>query len=698
MPITVYQDRVFLLHTKAMSYVFRVDEDGLVRKLYWGNRIDRAEDFAAPGIGENFSNSPAADRSMEECSSFGGMRFKETSLKVTFGDGVRDFRYRVGGYRIEGNHLCVTLEDIRYAFCVRLHYRVYDEHDIIEKWREAENLGEEELALERFYSSEFALPGTDYEAVNCNGRWGAEFKTYSEPVGCGKKVYESLRGFTGHTVSPFFAVHRNADEDRGEVYYGTLGYSGNFKVVVEATPYEFVNILMGISDTDFKWKLRPREVFETPSVYAGYTSEGFGAMSNTLARFARAEVMPKALADRPLPVLFNSWYATLFDVACDQQIALAEQAAQIGVELFVVDDGWFAGRKSDKAGLGDWWVDREKFPDGLAPLIRRVNELGMQFGIWIEPEMVNPDSDLYRKRPDWIYRYETREVLMGRNQYMLDLTNPEVTAYLTAAIDRLLTENRIAYVKWDMNRCAAEMASSFREPDEYKTMWHRNTEGFYTIIRALREKHPGVEFEACASGGGRVDFGAMAHFDEYWPSDNTDPLDRLFIQEGYSLVYPVKYMRAWLTADFGMNSRNTPLQFGMHCAMCGALGIGMDLSRTGEEELALLKRYVEEYKAIRETVQLGSLYRLKSLRKDDIHAVQYVNGLSSAVFVFLDHERYGKRYYRLRLKGLDPSAAYRYTLRGRGGTRSGAYLMNEGLELELRGDYDSALILLTGCG
>ncbi|WP_340003624.1 alpha-galactosidase [Paenibacillus sp. FSL K6-0276] len=690
MSITVYQDKYFLLNTKHTSYVLYADQDQLLCNVYWGKRIERIEDFAGMEL-QKYHESLRFQERMEECSSFGGMRFKETSMKVTFADGVRDFRYKIKEYRVEDNHLAIVLEDIYYALRVTLHYHVYEEENIIEKWRQAENIGQDNIILERFYSAEYGVAGTGFQTINFNGHWSSEFQQYSESIDCGKKVYESLYGLTGHNVNPFFVVHQNANEDQGDVYYGALQYSGNFKTVVEAVSTEYVNILTGISDTDFEWVLKPGDIFKAPSVFSGYSSNGFTNMSNTLSTFARKHVMPKPLADKALPILYNSWYATFFDVRYEDQIKLAEKAAKIGVELFVIDDGWFEGRANDEAGLGDWYVDREKFPYGLEPLIKRVNELGMQFGIWIEPEMVNPNSNLYRNHPDWIYRYATREVLMGRNQYILDLTNNEVIDYLINCFDALLSENNIAYVKWDMNRYAAEIASSSQDTGEYKSIWHKNTQGIYTIIQTLRKLHPTVEFEACAAGGGRVDFGAMAYFDEFWTSDNTDPLDRLFIQEHYSLIYPIKYMRAWLTDD-SMNHRTTPLKFSMYSAMCGSLGIGTNLNEVEENKLKQIKEYIEEYKGIREIVQFGHVYRLKSLKNADIQAVQYVNEDSSALFVFLDHGRYGKKYHCVNLKGLDPSSIYRYEIDGTEWTKSGAFLMNRGIDVQLVGDFDSLLV------
>lgn len=693
MSITVYQDKFFILNTEKTSYVICIDHHHLVSNVYWGKRIDRMEDFDGADILQTLKANNV-QTSIEECSSFGGMRFKETSMKVTFTDGVRDFRYKVKEHNVSDNKLIIVLEDIYYSLRVTLHYCVYEKENIIEKWREVENFGNENIILERFYSAEYGIEGTGFETMNYSGHWGKEFQQSSEPIHSGKKVYESLFGLTAHNANPFFVVHKNADEDTGEVYYGVLQYSGNFKTVVEAVPNGYVSILIGISDTDFEWILKPGEIFKAPSVFSGYSNHGFTDMSNTLALFARKHIMPKNWAEKPLPVLYNSWYSTFFDVQCSDQIKLAEKAAKLGVELFVIDDGWFEGRNNDKAGLGDWYVDREKFPDGLAPLIKRVNELGMEFGVWIEPEMVNANSNLYKKHPDWIYRYHSREVLMGRNQYMLDLTNPEVVEYLIGCFDTLLSENNIAYIKWDMNRYASEIASSVQKPEDYKTIWYKNTQGVYKVIETLRKRHPKVEFEACASGGGRVDYGSMTYFDEFWPSDNTDPLDRLFLQENYSFIYPIKYMRAWLTDDFGMNNRSIPLKFSMHSAMCGSLGIGTNLNETEEEKLLQIKKYIDEYKNVREIVQLGYLYRLKSLKKDEIQAIQYVKEDNSALFIFLDHERYGKKFHRLKLKGLNSSSLYRYELNGTEWTKSGAFLMNMGIEIKLLGDYDSLLVRL----
>lgn len=688
------QNKCYLLNTKNTSYAFFEDEDGILVHLYWGKKIEDIQDFDINTMVGEQGYHPNIDKKMEECSSYGMMRYKEGAMKIRFMDGVRDFRYQVTSHEVVGNHLTITLEDIYYKLRIRLHYMVYEDEDIIERYKEAYNTGTEDIVIERFHSAEFPIYGSGYSSMNCNGTWADEFKPYTDTLNSGKKVYESLRGSVAHVGSPYFIIHKDAEETKGDVYFGVLAYSGNFKVVAEQTPYQYLNVLIGISDTDFEWTLKAGETFEAPHVYAGFSEAGFELMSNRLSVFARRYIMPRRRAEESLRVLYNSWEATFFDVTCDKQMKLAQKAAQIGTELFVIDDGWFGERDSDHAGLGDWYVNPNKFPNGLKPLIESVKELGMDFGIWIEPEMVNENSDLYRKHPEWIYRYETREVLEGRYQYMLDLTNPEVTTYLIQQIDCLLSENEISYIKWDMNRALGECGSSHQKPENFKSIWIKHVEGFYRIIKSLREKHPEVEFEACASGGGRVDYGCMKYFDEFWTSDNTDPLCRLSIQETYSYMYPIKYMRAWVTDAASGGSRTVPLSFKIHCSMCGALGIGMNLDKISEVEQKELQEGIALYKKIRETIQFGYLRRLKSCHKDDFHALSYQKDNQMVVFAFLIQQSRGKQEYLLKLRGLEESTKYRFTLEGIEFIKSGSYLMNHGILLKMWGDYMSKCILV----
>ena len=306
--------------------------------------------------------------------------------------------------------------------------------------------------------------------------------------------------------------------------------------------------------------------------------------------------------------------------------------------------------------------------------------------------MVNPDSDLYRLHPDWVYRYSRRPVMEGRYQYMLDLTRRDVQDYILTQISRLLDENEISYIKWDMNRGMSEAGSSLLKPSEYKSIWYRHTQAFYGLIRELRRRHPDVEWEACASGGGRVDYGAMEYFDEYWPSDNTDPLDRLSIQEGYSYLYPIKYMRAWVTESGGNGKRNVPLEFRLHCAMCGALGIGVNLSSCSEDALGQMREQITIYKQIRRLVQFGDLHRLASLGRDGVQAVQYGGDEEAVMFAFLDHPNRWRTKFTVKLRGLKASAVYRIEMNGLETRYSGAYLMGNGVSVQLDHDYSSCMV------
>ncbi len=685
---------LYVLDTLHTIYAFFEDEEQVLVHLYWGKKIVRAEDFDTKTMEGEQGFHPNMDKKMEECSSYGCMRYKEASMKVTFEDGARDFRYQVSGSSIEGNHLTICLKDCYYPFEVILHYVVHEDEDIIEKWREYKNIGTAPVVLERMNSGEFTLAGEGWKIINSNGTWADEFKWNEDTLNSGKKVYENLRGATAHVAIPGFIVYQDATETQGEVWFGTLAYSGNFKLTAEQTPYRYLNLQLGINDTDFSWTLHENETFTTPKIYAGFSDSGLSGMSAKLNVFAHRHVMPKKTADRALRVLYNSWEAVDFRVTCEKQQALAHEAAVLGVELFVVDDGWFGQRDSDHLGLGDWYVNQKKFPDGLKPLIDTVKSLGMDFGIWIEPEMVNKNSDLYRAHPDWIYRYPTRSVLEGRHQYMLDLTNPEVIKFTIDWIDRLLKENEISYIKWDMNRAMGECASAFLPKEEYRSIWYRHVQGFYTIIEMLRMLHPEVEFEACASGGGRVDYGTMSRFDEFWTSDNTDPVDRLLIQEFYSLMYPIKYMRAWITDAVTDTRRRVPFWFKAHCAMCGSLGIGMNLFHADEMTKQELKTAVQQYKQIREIVQFGTLTRLSSIRTSSFHALQYEKNGKTVLFVFQQLRPRGQERQCVKLHGLSADTVYCFEVEGKLQEKSGSYLMNHGIELMLKNDFDSRCILL----
>ena len=392
-------------------------------------------------------------------------------------------------------------------------------------------------------------------------------------------------------------------------------------------------------------------------------------------------------------MLYNSWEATGFAVSEDGQGRLAELAAQIGVECFVVDDGWFAGRNNDRAGLGDWTPDPVKFPRGLTPLIGRVQALGMRFGLWVEPEMVNPDSDLYRAHPDWVYHFANRARTQRRNQLVLNLARPDVADWVFRTLDGLLSANDIGFVKWDMNRPFAEPGWPEQAGRNPERIWTEHVRNLYAILDGLRAAHPGTDFESCSGGGGRVDLGILGRVQQVWTSDNTDAWDRVAIQEGFTQVYPAQVMAAWVTDSPNfLTGRRLPLSFRFHVAMAGALGIGGDLLRWDAAELAEAARLVAVYKEIRPVIQRGSLYRVASARTDPVGASEYLSADGSEVVVLCwwGPGQLGGQLFRLRLAGLDPDA--RYTDADTGAEHLGAALMNVGLDQPGGADFGSALI------
>jgi alpha-galactosidase len=458
-----------------------------------------------------------------------------------------------------------------------------------------------------------------------------------------------------------------------------------------------VRVTGGFNTFDFAYPLKTGESLETPEFYAGFSQDGFGGASRILHRFERLEISPHGLQSRLRPVLYNSWEATEFAVNQAGQEQLADKAAKLGVELFVMDDGWFGKRNNDHAGLGDWFVNTQKFPNGLKPLIDHVNGLGMDFGLWVEPEMVNPDSDLYRAHPDWAMNFPGRPRSELRNQLVLNMARSDVRDYIFGVLDKLATEYNIRYFKWDMNRIFSEPGWPEQPPEAQRELWVQYVLNLYDIIDRLRAAHPQLEIESCSGGGGRVDLGILKRVDEFWTSDNTEALDRLKIQEGFSQAYAAKFMSAWVTDVPNQNGRSTPLQFRFLVAMQGALGIGSNLNRFSDADTALATRMVALYKQIRDTVQTGDLYRLLSPRTSDVTANEYVDadGKQAVLFAFRHSQQYNTPPPTLYLRGLDERAVYKVTnLDGRASEQSGAYLMRHGIDLNLRGDYDSTVVVM----
>ena len=696
--------KIWLITTHDSSYAMGVDPNGTLQHLYWGAPLWRADDVPAAAVRRELSSfDPPAMLQREEFPAWGGTRYYEPALKVTRADGNRDVVLRYESQQIHDNSLDITLKDIRDDIQVVLHYRVYPDHGILERSATVQNKTAKPLMVESAQSATWNLPaGEGYQLTYLTGRWAAETQVNHEAIHQGMKVLESRKGHTSHNINPWFAIDAgDAGEEHGSVWFGALAWSGNWRITVEQTPYQQVRVTGGLNTFDFAYPLKPGETLDTPAFYAGYSAKGFGAASRLLHRFEREQIAPGGLSSRTRPVLYNSWEATNFNVNEAGQKLLATTAAKLGVELFVVDDGWFGKRNNDRAGLGDWTVNPQKFPEGLKGLIDHVNGLGMDFGLWVEPEMVNADSDLYRKHPDWVIHFPDRPRSELRNQMVLNLARNDVKDYVFGFLDKLASENNIKYFKWDMNRPLSEPGWEDEPVADQRKLWVEYVRNLYDILDRLRAKHPKLEIESCSGGGGRVDLGILRRVDEVWASDNTEAFDRLGIQEGFTQAYAPKFMSAWVTDVPNMNRRTTPLQYRFLVAMQGALGIGANLNKFSTDDVAMATKMVALYKRIRPTVQLGDLYRLYSPRAGDITANQYVaaDGKQSVVFAFRHSQEYSTAPPAIRLQGLDERALYRLEsvdgkLVERQPQLSGAYLMQAGLNVNLRGDFDSTAVIL----
>jgi alpha-galactosidase len=698
---------VFRMDAAQVSYVLGLNEAGELQTLYWGKRLPKSDRFsAAKQPGASAFETPVAT-TPQEFVGWGGGLFVEPDLKITFPDGNRDLVLKYASHSIDGNRLFIVMKDIQLEVYVTLEYELDAETGILRRSATIENRTKGSFTIEQVASGTWNLPrGTDYRLRYLTGRWAAEFNVQQQPVHPGKTVLESRRGTTGAQNNPWFAIDRAGENDpeHGDVWFGALGWSGSWQITVEQDQLQQVRVTGGMNAFDFSYVLKSGERFQTPYFYGGYSEEGIGGASRLMHSLEVDSILPHHPTPKLRPVLYNSWEATAFDVDEAGQLALADKAANLGIERFVMDDGWFGERKNDHAGLGDWWVNRQKFPHGLKPLIDKLHSLNMDFGLWVEPEMVNPDSELYRKHPDWVLNFPGRPRTEGRNQLVLNLARPDVRAYVFGFLDKLLNENDIAFLKWDYNRNWSEPGWPAVPPGEEKNVYVDFTRNFYSILAELRQKHPQVEIESCSGGGSRVDLGVMQYTDEVWPSDNTDGFDRLLIQNGFTYAYTPGAMMAWVTdSPTWVNQRSLSLEYRFLSSMQGSLGIGANLNKWTLEDSAKAKQMIAEYKQIRETVQRGALYRLISPEQNSEQSVTETvsrDGRQAVTFAFLHSSQELYPFPRIFLRGLQPDAVYSVkAFAGRLAEdtptqASGAYWMQHGIDVDLRGDFQAAAFTL----
>ncbi|MFF4234081.1 alpha-galactosidase [Streptomyces sp. NPDC001820] len=690
---SVGNGRTWVLSGPMSSYALHLSDDDELLHLHWGPRISGADAEAlADRVLPPYWPFESRLDGHEEYPVEGGPRFVRPALSVRTPQ-VRGTQWSFAGHAMDGDELRLRFTDAVHGLGLTLHHRMRDDADIIERWVTVAHDGDgPDLELLRADAAAWTLPQRErWRLSQLHGRWAAESLLVRSELTYGEKVIGSRRGHTGHQYLPWVALDaEGATEERGEMYACALGWSGSWRISVQRLPDGLVQITGGAGyDESGLLRLAPGQSYTSP-VFAGlWTDGGFGGASRAWHAWQLAHVVPDAATERP--VLYNSWEATGFDISEEQQRALAKRAAAMGVELFVVDDAWFGQRTSDRAGLGDWTPSAERFPRGLGPLADEVHELGMQFGIWVEPEMVNADSDLYRAHPDWVQHHPGRARTEFRNQLVLNLAREDVQAYLWEQLDTLLSGAPIDYVKWDFNRCFTDAGWPGEEYPQ--KLWVEHVHALYALLDRLRAAHPSVAFESCSGGGGRIDLGILSRTDQVWTSDNTDPLDRLAIQHGFTQLHPARVMAAWVTdsPNVQLNGRFSTLRFRFVSAMAGVLGVGGDLTEWTDEELAEARGWVDLYKKIRPLVQHGELHRLRA-PEGGLSAVQYVHGDESVVLAWLQAQHYGERPPALRLRGLDPAAAYECL--DTGPVHQGAVLLHHGLHTGLKGDMDATVIRL----
>ncbi|MFD0670584.1 alpha-galactosidase [Cohnella sp. GCM10027633] len=712
--------RVFHLQTPKTSYVIQLIKDGVLVHAYWGRKVSEAPWTGMLELQERSSFCPNPypdDRSIsfdtlpQEYPAYGGSDLRHPAYQAQLADGTtitellyKSHRIFAGKPALEGlpstyaesddeaQTLELTLRDDYAGLEAVLSYTVFASHDAIARSVKLVNASGKPIRLLRALSGSVDFRRDRFELLQLSGAWARERDVYRRRLTPGTASVESRRGSSSHQQNPFIALlSPGAGEDHGEAYGFSLVYSGSFVAQAEVDQFHTTRVSMGINPFDFNWLLESGETFQTPELVMVYSGEGIGEMSRTYHRLYRTRLCRGEFRDRTRPVLVNNWEATYFGFNADKIEQIAKTGSDLGIELFVLDDGWFGKRDSDNSSLGDWKVDLNKLPEGLEDLAKRVNRLDMQFGLWFEPEMVSPDSDLYRAHPDWCLHVEGRRRSEARSQLILDLSRADVCDYIIESVSEILRSAPITYVKWDMNRNMSEIGSALLPPERQRETAHRYMLGLYRVLETITQSFPHILFESCSGGGGRFDPGMLHYMPQTWTSDNSDAISRLRIQYGTSIVYPISTMGAHVTAVPNHQvHRITSLRTRGAVAMSGNFGFELDLTKMSDEEKEEVKRQVVEYKEARHLVQFGTFYRLRSPFEGNDTAWMTVSedGTEAfAVYVQVLAEP-NAPFDWLRFKGLDPQAKYR--LVGTDTVYGGDQLLYAGLPVPgLRGDFQS---------
>lgn len=707
------EKKLFVLTSNELMYVFEISPDGYPINLYYGKTLKSVDDLP---IGDTyfFRNGTEGrvpnDGFRREYTANGNGMYYEVDLEPEFADGIRGCELIYKSHVLNDERLEVVLEDAVHLLEVKLCYVTHSDINIIERYSVITNNGPDRVVLKNAASATVYMEdfNEDYFLTSLPGNWGSEYAVTRQAVKRGKYVLETRDGYCNSQVAPYFAVDRGATENSGEVWFGILEWCGNHKITVDHTAYETTAITAGINNYDFEMRLNGGEEFTTPTFKFGYTSNGFGGASRIVHDYQRNYILPKEYSESVLPVLYNAWAAFELDINEEKLISLADYAKRIGAELFVVDDGWYGNSTTIDCDLGDWVVNKTKFPNGLKPLVDKVNKLGMKFGIWIEPEMVAKTSDMFKKHPDWIFGYEKYPQYENwHGRYVLNLAKQEVADYVFEMIDKLLTEYNIGYLKWDSNRYMCQVGGDGNADFESSEAWYLYFKNMCGIFERINKKHPDIIIENCASGGFRANMSLAKYCSRINRSDNQDPRDALMLHYGFSHIMNPKLAGGGghiSRVPNGINGRCAPLRYRAHMGMLGSLAVGYDLRNASEDEINQIAFYVEQFKTIREIVQLGDFYTIHAPKNGDYCVYQYVSKdkSKSVLFVFgmnlsfrqfvpnikplglLDDEIYTVKH----LKSADQTEELMFK------PMSGDGLKKVGLRINLVGDYDSKLILI----
>jgi alpha-galactosidase len=717
------QDRIFKLDTPKSTYMIGiVDDENFLGHIYYGKRVIdedlsyllRTDNGAKVPSRNNRDRVSFMDSFPMEYSTHGIGDFRETclSVKSKLGHSACSLAYVThsiypGKPKLEGlpstfgdSESCTTLEicceDKVLKLQIILIYTVFEKLDVITRCVRIRNASEDSIHLTKVLSACIDMDNRDYDMLTLYGLWSRERMINRRRITDGKQLISSLRGVSSHQEHPFLAImDKDANEDQGEVFALHLVYSGNFMAQAEVSQFGLLRATIGINPVDFSWKLEKGESFTSPEAVLVYSSEGIGQMTRIFHDLYRNHLIRGEYRDKKRPILINNWEATYFDFDSEKLLSIAREASRLGIEMLVIDDGWFGARNDDNCALGDWVVNEEKIKGGMKKLATEINQLGMKLGLWFEPEMISPNSDLYRAHPDWAIQIPGRVGALNRNQYVLDISRKEIRDAIYDSMSKVLRSANIEYVKWDMNRSLTDLGSACLDTDTQGELYHRYVLGLYELQERLVNDFPKLLLENCSSGGGRFDPGMLYYSPQIWCSDDTDAIERLSIQEGTALIYPLSAMGAHIAdCPSHSNGRTTPFETRGYVALAGTFGYELDITKIPEEDRQLIPRQVAMYHKYNDLVRNGEYYRIASYQSNhEYDCIQVVSKDKKEALVtyiqVMARPNYSTR--RVRLKGLCENTMYR--IEETGMELSGGALMHAGLAIDnMWGDFLGKLL------